>query len=199
MAPSPRRWDRGVTIEPTTLQTRRLILRPPRSEDVEVYYAFARDPSYAFFGFREDVTPTFVAEFLAPYLQSPWRDQVMFVIMLGGALIGSVQMEIDWANQLGTLGYGLAPSHWGCGYAAEAAEAVLGYGFEVLQLEKVWARADPRNHASVRVLEKLGMSREGVLREHFIRRGERVDRVCYGILRREWDELRDREAGADRA
>jgi RimJ/RimL family protein N-acetyltransferase len=35
-------------------------------------------------------------------------------------------------------------------------------------------------------LEKLGMQREGVLREHFVRRGERVDRVCYGILRSDW-------------
>ena len=41
----------------------------------------------------------------------------------------------------------------------------------------------------MRVLEKLGMTREGLLRKHLIRRGERVDRVYYGLLREEWETV----------
>ena len=69
----------------------------------------------------------------------------------------------------------------------EAARAVMDYGFEVFKLAKVWARADPRNGASVRILEKLEMRCEGLLRGHLLVRGERVDRVYYGILREEWE------------
>jgi len=62
-------------------------------------------------------------------------------------------LELDPPNGLGSLGYGLARPHWGKGLATEAAASVIGYGFEVLKLDKVWARTDPRNVASVRVLE----------------------------------------------
>ena len=56
--------------------------------------------------------------------------------------------------------YGVAPAHWGKGLATEAARAVLRYGFEELQLAKIWGGADAPNIASVRVLEKLGMTYE---------------------------------------
>jgi [ribosomal protein S5]-alanine N-acetyltransferase len=53
--------------------------------------------------------------------------------------------------------YGLAPEHWGKGLATEAAEAVLRYGFEEIELARIYAGADPPNAASFRVIEKLGM------------------------------------------
>jgi RimJ/RimL family protein N-acetyltransferase len=54
-------------------------------------------------------------------------------------------------------------------------------------LDRVWARADARNVASVRVLEKVGMRRKGLFRREVLRRSERVDRVCFGLLREEWE------------
>ncbi|MAG35829.1 MAG: hypothetical protein CL878_06255, partial [Dehalococcoidia bacterium] len=60
------------------------------------------------------------------------------------------------------------------------------YGFRSVDLAKVYARADPRDTASVRVLEKLSMQREGLLRSHVVRRGVRADRVYYGLMREEW-------------
>jgi RimJ/RimL family protein N-acetyltransferase len=94
---------------------------------------------------------------------------------------------VDRVNRTGDLGYGLARDAWGKGLATEAARAVVDYGFSALGLAKVWARTDPRNAASVRVLEKLGMRREGLLRSHVIRWGERADRAYYGLLREEWE------------
>lgn len=56
--------------------------------------------------------------------------------------------------------YGITPAHWGQGLATEAAKAVLRYGFEELQLSKIWGGADAPNLASIRVLQKLGMTYE---------------------------------------
>ena len=70
--------------------------------------------------------------------------------------------------------------------APEAARAVVQWGFEERGLAKVFARADARNTNSLRVMEKLGMIREGLLRSHLERRGERIDEVYYAVLRTEW-------------
>jgi len=76
------------------------------------------------------------------------------------------------------------------GLTTEVARAVVDHGFERLGLETITARADARNTASRRLMEKLGMTREGVLRSRFVERGEggeRVDQVCYSLLREEWE------------
>lgn len=58
--------------------------------------------------------------------------------------------------------YGIHPSHWGKGLATEAAEAVLNFGFQVCRLPKIYAGADSPNSASFRVMEKLGMTYDGL-------------------------------------
>lgn len=59
----------------------------------------------------------------------------------------------------------------------------------MLGLAKVRARADRRNIGPVRMMEKVGMVKEAHLRSHVVRRGERCDRIWYGILRAEWERL----------
>ena len=76
---------------------------------------------------------------------------------------------------------------WGQGLVSEAARAVLACAFTALALAKVYTFADVRNVGSWRVMEKIGMHREGLLRQHRILHGERVDDVWYGLLRGEWD------------
>ena len=88
-----------------------------------------------------------------------------------------------------SLTYILAEAAWGQGYATEAARALLGWGFDVLDLNRVQAETDTRNEASGRVLEKLGFVREGMLREDCIVAGEVSSSFVYGLLRREWDAL----------
>jgi len=65
------------------------------------------------------------------------------------------------ANDEGELGYRLARSYWGCGYAFEAASAVCRYGFRELRLNRIVSTIDPHNQASIRIAEKLGMCRQG--------------------------------------
>jgi RimJ/RimL family protein N-acetyltransferase len=81
----------------------------------------------------------------------------------------------------------LGSAHWGCGYAAEALDAVLGYGFRELGLNRVEADIDPRNAASARVLERVGFCKEGFMPERWIVNGEAADTAFYGLLKRQWD------------
>jgi ribosomal-protein-alanine N-acetyltransferase len=84
------------------------------------------------------------------------------------------------------LGYCYTKAAWGHGYATEAARALLRWGFDTLDLNRVQAETDTRNVASARVLEKLGFVREGTLREDCVVNGDVSDSWVYGLLRREW-------------
>ena len=90
-----------------------------------------------------------------------------------------------------SLGYVLGEAAWGHGYATEGARALLQWGFDTLELNRVQAETDTRNLASARVLEKLGFVLEGTLREDCVVNGDVSDSWVFGLLRREW-----RPAGA---
>ena len=85
-----------------------------------------------------------------------------------------------------SMGYVFVESAWGHGYATEAARALLQWGFDTLDLNRVQAETDTRNVASARVLEKLGFVREGTLREDCVVNGDVSDSWVFGLLRREW-------------
>ncbi|MSQ30630.1 MAG: N-acetyltransferase [Dehalococcoidia bacterium] len=158
------------------LRTARLLLRPFRAGDAPDVFAYASDPEVAFFA--NDAPPLTIEgarKFVERALATPWSERQRFAITVDNAVIGAVDLQPDWPNASANVGYEVARTHWGQGIATEATEAVVRYGFEVLGLAKIHARADPRNAASMRVLEKIGMSREGLLRSHLVRRGERVD------------------------
>jgi RimJ/RimL family protein N-acetyltransferase len=143
-----------------------------------------RDDEVAYYMLPGQITRDDVERSLAN--PKPWRDRPHFAVVFQGTLVGDVVLVIDQRDNLANLGYAIAREHWGNGFATEAARAVVDYGFGTFGLAKVNARADPRNVASVRVMEKLGMRREALLRSHVLRRGERSDRVYYGLLREEW-------------
>ena len=73
-------------------------------------------------------------------------------------------LRIDAEHATGALGYSIAKENWGRGLTVEAARAVIDWGFRERGLAKVYAYADARNTNSLRVMEKLGMTREGMLR-----------------------------------
>ena len=85
-----------------------------------------------------------------------------------------------------SLGYCFDDAAWGHGYATEAARALLRWAFDTLDLNRVQAETDTRNVASARVLAKLGVVREGTLREDCIVHGEVSDSWVYGLIKREW-------------
>lgn len=81
-----------------------------------------------------------------------------------GALLGSMGLTFSAAHRSAELGYWIAPADWGQGYATEAAQAAMHFGFDALGLYRIHAHYLARNPASGAVLRKLGMQPEGTLR-----------------------------------
>lgn len=101
--------------------------------------------------------------------------------------IGSVDLMAGEAGAVeAELGYFFLRDHWGKGYAVEAAEALLDFAFGPLGLHRVWGKCHTGNAGSARVMEKLGMTREGTIREHAWMRDHWRSSYLYGILAGEW-------------
>jgi RimJ/RimL family protein N-acetyltransferase len=104
-----------------------------------------------------------------------------------GELVGAISlMSINRDHARAELGYWIGVPYWNQGYCTEAGAAVAAYGFGELGLNRITAHYFARNPASGRVLEKIGMTREGVLRQHLRRWGRFEDCVACAILRSEF-------------
>ena len=101
-----------------------------------------------------------------------------------GPLIGSIGLrDIDPEHLQAELGFWIGREWWGQGYAREAAAAVIGFGFESLGLNRIYAHHMARNPAAGRVLQAAGMQREGLLRQRVRKWGVYEDVVLYAIVR----------------
>jgi ribosomal-protein-alanine N-acetyltransferase len=111
-----------------------------------------------------------------------------FAIVLRGseALIGAISLHLSRRFDRAELGYWIGTPYWNEGYCTEAGQAVLGYGFKELGLNRIHAHYLKRNAASGRVMQKLGMSQEGILRQHVKKWDRYEDIVVYAILREDW-------------
>ena len=173
-----------------TLQTERLRLRPFALTDVDDVLAYAvleEWSRYLDLAVPHPYVRRDAEEFIARRLLDDWSASAHFALESDGRVIGSVEMRTT-RDDVAFLGYGLAPDHWGRGLMTEALKAVLEYGFAIRHLARIEAWADLRNRGSWRVMEKSGMSREGIFRSARLDRwGGRSDDVHYAILREEWD------------
>ncbi|HEX8788974.1 MAG TPA: GNAT family N-acetyltransferase [Telluria sp.] len=182
-------------LNPVELQTRRLTLRWMNEDDAEACYAVRSDPQVARYLSRGPWTELAQArqaieQTLANYASGAGL-RLGIVLRDSGRLIGDACLYdfVDDSRRC-DVGYVLGRAHWGQGYVSEALEALLGYGFDTLGLNRVEADIDPANAASGRVLEKLGFRREGYMPERWIVNGVPADTVFYGLLRRHWQERR---------
>jgi RimJ/RimL family protein N-acetyltransferase len=134
---------------------------------------------------RDEVREVLDGLIARPAAAGPW-----FAVELlgGGGLLGSVSLQLGEHRQ-GEIGFMFHPDHQGHGYATEGARAVLRAAFEDYGLHRVYGRLEPRNTASARVLEKLGMRREALLVENEWVRGEWQSEAIYALLAREWEAL----------
>jgi RimJ/RimL family protein N-acetyltransferase len=112
------------------------------------------------------------------------RHSIPLAITLDGdTLVGMVALShLSVGNRVAELGYWIAPGHRRKGYATEAARALCEVGFRTLRLHRIEARAFTRNHASIRVLEKAGLRREGVFHERVRFGGAWLDQIWLARL-----------------
>ncbi|HEY3414288.1 MAG TPA: GNAT family protein [Armatimonadota bacterium] len=183
------------------LTTERLVLREFQHTDFEAVHTYGSDPEvtrYTSFGPNTPAeTEDFLTRAAGAALVAPRRSYDLAIVRISDrALIGGVGLRLGGTGLVdgcgtsstyrGELGYVLRADAWGQGYAAEAGRAMVGFGFRRLGLHRIFAECHSANAASERVMEKIGMRREGLLREHALIKGEWWDVVVCGILRDEW-------------
>lgn len=180
------------------LSTPRLVLRAVADHDVEPTFEMERDPVAMRYWSRPPMQD--IAEAVAAVERAkgffgagtglrwsicrPSDDR-----MLGHVSVFNFVEPSDRAE----IGYGLDRRHWGQGYMHEALTAVVDYAFGPLGVRRLEADTHPSNEASIRALERLGFTREGLLRERWKVGEEISDSLLLGLLAREWHA---RRAGA---
>jgi ribosomal-protein-alanine N-acetyltransferase len=174
---------------PAEIVTDRFRLRPWRLADVGDVLAYARDPEWSRFLRLLPVpyTPEDAERFIARQLLRDPVSHAAWALELEGKAVGGVDLRFKSDHAIAEIGYSLGRSHWGRGLCTEAAQAVIDAAFSTYpELNRVHARADERNGASQRVMQKVGMTKEGVLRQSRVERGEAFDEAWFAILRSEW-------------
>jgi ribosomal-protein-alanine N-acetyltransferase len=185
----PARATRG--FENLPLETERLILRPLRPDDAAALFAIYAD-----------------AEVMRYWSTPPWTELAQAAAMIeretkaladgehlrlalqtrsSGALVGACTLfSFSESSRRAEVGYILGAGSWGQGLMSEALARLIDYAFDDLKLNRLEADIDPRNAASEKILQRMGFTKEGHLRERWIVAGEVSDTALYGLLQSDW-------------
>lgn len=182
------------------LRTARLRLRAMADEDLPAFVAYRRDPEVARYQSWDDTFSSEDAQALfagkrgiAIGTPGAWT-QVAIEEAASGTLLGDCALHVKADDpRQAEIGFTLARGHQGKGYAAEAVAAVLEYAFGTLGLHRVTAVTDARNAAAARLLQRVGMRREGHYLQNVWFKGEWGDEFSFAILRDEWAARRREE------
>ena len=175
------------------LETERLLLRAFEDRDVDAVFDLRSRPEVALYTYWEPQTEVQAREALEKRIGfRALRDEGDVLALASemkttGEVVGDV--VIQWVSRehaLGEIGFIVHPDHQGHGYATEMTRPLLCIAFEDVGLHRVIGRAEARNTASARVMEKLGMRREAHLVENERVKGEWQSGLVYAILDREW-------------
>ena len=172
------------------IRSERLTLRAITVDDFDDHLRLYGDPDVVRYLYdephdRESVVPHFERR-LASTLpdEGSWLN---LAVEHEGRFLGETGMcLVSRAHRQCEIGYVFLPDSSGQGYATEAAAVMLGLCFTELDAHRVTGRIDARNAASARLLERLGMRREGHLRENEFVKGEWTDEIVYAMTEDEW-------------
>jgi RimJ/RimL family protein N-acetyltransferase len=175
------------------LKGSRVLLRPVKRSDISHFVKWFNDPE--------------VVQYLDMYLPMTEMAEEKYVEELGTTMARSrAQFVIEVkastsAKPIGTCGldgisskdnhatFGIVigeKDYWSKGYGVEAAGLLINYGFEQLNLHRIWSAAVAFNQRSIKLHKKLGFREEGRLRQAMFKNGQYHDRIEYGLLREEW-------------
>jgi RimJ/RimL family protein N-acetyltransferase len=176
-----------------------LILRRFVDSDLPALIAYRNDAEVARYQSWSVTSKTGLRKFiqsqkkLKPGTPGEWF-QFAIELKSTGELIGDCVLRAGMEDtRQGEVGFTLARQHQGKGFAFEAVSALLEYTFKKLALHRVVAITDCENADSIRLLERLGMRREGHFLQSIQNKGEWRDEYQYAILRDEWVQKRERK------
>ncbi|AFY82507.1 GNAT family N-acetyltransferase [Oscillatoria acuminata] len=176
------------------LESDRLILRKMSLEDAPDLFEYASDSQVAQYTTwtphqsLED-SQIFLNSVIKNY-QTP-KGWTWGIVHKGDSkLIGTCGL-VNWvqADHHAEIAYALSRPYWGQGYMPEAVKTIVAFGFQEIDLNRIEGRCKLPNHASAKVMEKVGFSFEGILRQQMLSKGRFHDMKLYAILREDWENL----------
>ena len=182
-------WNKYHTPQDYTLTSERVILKEVGWEDLETLHSFRSIPEVDAFntlGIPKNLAET--RNVLASVISEQSQTDRKFIYWTvrekaTNKLMGDAGIFLSGDRfNLGEIFYNLAPQYWGVGYGTEIAKMLINFGFEKMKLHKIEAGVATGNSRSVKVLEKAGMTKEGLRRKILPIRGEWVDNYHYAIL-----------------
>jgi [ribosomal protein S5]-alanine N-acetyltransferase len=176
---------------PEVIRTERLVLRPWSFDDAGDVLLYANDVEWSrYLRIAQPYSLEDARAFIATQMSLNRQQHSSWAIEHKARVVGGINVRL-LDLRIGVLGYSIARAVWGRGLATEAARAIVDAAFEGCpELARVRAMVDARNVASLRVLEKIAMRREGVLRSNRIGKDGLVDEVWCEISRSEWEAER---------
>jgi RimJ/RimL family protein N-acetyltransferase len=175
-----------------SVETKRLIIRRMAETDLLDFLAYQTHALVLQYTPVEPLTSLRAMSFLTRQAIVEIGDDggyIMFGIYhIGDAkIIGEISINLlPRAQSKGEVGWSLHPNYQGYGYATEAAQVLLNYAFVDRKLHRITSICDTRNTASFRLMERLGMRREGHLRQSQFIKGAWQDEYIYALLHDEW-------------
>lgn len=173
------------------LETERLRLRKLTPDDAPDIFEYASDPEvtrYLIWSSHRTIDDCrdFITSAMDRYRKrgvAPWG----IVHKADRKVIGTCDFITWWpAHARAEIGYALSRTYWGQGIMTEAVRAIIDFGFCVKELNRIQALCEVANVGSARVMEKVGMTFEGILRHYMIRGKAYRDMKMYSLLRHEW-------------
>lgn len=169
-------------------------LVPYRKEFLELFIEWRKQPSMVR---HNPLQPMARAEIESMLALSGWDlsdlrryEHYRWFVEHESAIVGSVSLKnISHSMGYGEIGYGVAQTHHNRGLGTEAVSLLVKKVFTETPLRKLLALVHDANHASCKVLDKVGFQQEGFLREHYIINGHPENEVLYGLVKRDWADF----------
>lgn len=181
------------------LETGRLHLRKVTMDDAEAIYRYGSSENVARYVTWDAHRTLEDAKGFVRFAEgryesgqiAPWG----IVLKESGEFVGTIDF-VAWntESEVAEIGYVLAEEHWGKGIITEAAAEVVRFGFEQMKLGRIQARCFTENAGSARVMEKVGMRFEGVLRKSMKVKSRRWDVKMYAILKEDFEAMKAEKA-----
>lgn len=177
---------------PVRIETDRLVLRELVADDWRDARAWDSDPEVARFQSCEPSDEAgsrrYIEQSILTAKATPRRIfELGVTVKPDPRLIGRVALNIERPEHAdATAWFVIRRDHWGRGYVPEAVRALFDFAFRELGVQRIWADCDPRNTGSWRVMEKVGMRREGHLVKNWWLKGEWCDSWVYAVRVEDW-------------
>lgn len=179
-------------LETPRLETERLTLRPMTRDDIDFLLKHFGDPetnrysSYEDLKTREEAIQLY-RDFMEP--GHPTRFRLGVELKETHQLVGTLGLHgLNRRDRRAEIGFDLYKDHWGKGIMTEAVRALINYGFQQMNLNRIEATTDPENTRSIKLLERVGFQKEGHLRQKYHYKGRYHDELLYSLMKKDWEK-----------